>query len=174
MSLPRLSIRAMLFGVLLVAGNCAALRLLGRGALVGLIFGIFSVLPMSNILAVACYRRLTRKSPVGPFFIGFSLSGAMAILIWFNFWLMADERWLTSALKGFERGLDKSIGYFTYYTFNIDKNLIKIPYYIIVFVSAFVLSGTLPQMILASTGGRIARRYLAKSSTTSPGSRPPG
>ena len=123
---------------------------------------------MSNILAVVCYRRLTRKPRVGPFFIGFVFSGAMAILVWFNFWLMADEGWLASTLLRISLDLVRNLEYYT------SNNSIIIAVHHVVFNLAFILSGTLPQMMVAIAGGWIARRYVAKTSTTSPGSQPPG
>lgn len=70
MSLPRMSIRAILFGVLLIAVNCAALRLVGGYASCGLVFGVFSILPMSNILAVACYDRKDTHCKPNPVPLG--------------------------------------------------------------------------------------------------------
>jgi hypothetical protein len=67
----------------------------------GLVLGVFSVFPMLNILAVTSYLKLTRKAPGGPFFVGFGLSRATAIVVWFSFWMMADEGWLISTVLRF-------------------------------------------------------------------------
>jgi hypothetical protein len=155
----------MLFGVLLVAGNCAVLR---GPYTSGLFLGTFSVLPMSNILAVACYRKLSCKSPVSPFFIGFGLSGAMAILIWFNFWLMVDEGWYTPALRRFGLGLDHGINSYT------KRFSVNVIIFWLFSIFGFLLSGMLPQMMVAMTGGWIVRRYSARSVTANPGSRQSG
>jgi hypothetical protein len=162
-----MSIRAMLFGVLFIAGNCAALRLVIRGyPPLGLVFGVFFIVPMSNILAVACYRSLTRRTSARPFFVGFELSGALAILVCFNFCLTADEKrlmamnaWLSSTLE--------TIYLFENTNLNFGNLFINMLCYSIIF-SVFVSLTALPQMLVALTGGWIARRYAAISNPTIP------
>jgi hypothetical protein len=99
MSLPRSSVRSLLLGVFLVAGNCAALRWLGGHAPLGLRLGILSAMPMSNLLAVASYRASTRRTPRRPFLVGFGSSGALAVLLCFNLFLMADGKQLSEFLN---------------------------------------------------------------------------
>jgi hypothetical protein len=108
MALPQVSIRAILFAVILVAADCASLRLvIGSYAPYGLVFGLLGILPMANVLAIACYRSLSRRTTRQPFFVGFALSGALAVLVWFNLCLGADEKrlaalnaWLAKTLEG--------------------------------------------------------------------------
>jgi hypothetical protein len=158
MSLPRFSIRAMIFAVFLVAADLAALGLIGPYALDGLRFGLLSILPMSNILAVASYRASTRRTPGRAFLIGFVLAGALAVLIWFHLFLMADERRLVAMLNWYAETLVDNVRYY------ITTN--KIFYVIVCLIISlilFVSLSVLPQMVVALSGGWIARRYAARS-----------
>jgi len=158
MSLPRLSIRAMLFGVLLVAGNCAALRLLGSYAPLGLGLGIYSSMPMSNIVAVAFYRALTSRTPRRPFLVGFGLSGALAVLLCFNLFLIADERQLADFLNWY---IDKFVNYVQ--SFATITNRSCTIFSLLVNLILFVCLSVLLQMLVALSGGWIARRFAARS-----------
>jgi hypothetical protein len=161
MSLLRLSIRAMFFGVLLVAGNCAAWRLLLGYPPAALALGIFSVMPMSNILAVAVYRASTRRSLGQPFLIGFVLAGALAVLIWFHLSLMAEERQLTAMLNWYSKILVDNVRYYV-----TTNQKLYITICLIISVLLFASLSVLPQMLVAMSGGWIARRYAKTSDIT--------
>jgi hypothetical protein len=78
MSTPQFSIRSTMFAVLLAAANCALLPLaFVHYAPMGLVFGVFGIFPMANILAIACYRNLSRRTAGRPFFLGFALTGSL-------------------------------------------------------------------------------------------------
>jgi hypothetical protein len=82
---------------LLVAANCALLpSVFVPYAPVGLACGVFGILPMANILAITCYRNLSRRTAGRPFFVGFALTGALFVVGWFNFCMTADEKRLTA------------------------------------------------------------------------------
>lgn len=161
MSLPRLSIRSILFAILLLAVDFAALRAMVAGSAFGLTFGILSILPMVDVLAVACYRRLTltANKPVRPSFAGFGLMGSMAVLLWLNYWLMADGGQWMSMLKRFETQADRVI---LFYSRNKGVNII---FYLTMTVVFHLATGFLPQLTIALTGGWITRQYSNKATT---------
>jgi hypothetical protein len=163
MSLPRFSIRAMLFGVLLVAGNCAALRLRGSYPSLGLGLGIYSAMPMSNILAIAFYRAFTRRTPRRPFLVGFGLSGALAVLLCFNLLLMDDERQLSAFLNWHIDNVVKDIYLFTTLSKITCTILCQL---VILFI--FICSSVLLQTLVALSGGWIARHAAAPAGRRSP------
>src|SRR4051794_573928 len=100
MSFSRFSVRAILLVVLLIAADCAAFRMVIWGyAPLGLVFGMFGIFPMVNLLAVVCYRGFLQRRYRRPFFVGFTSSGAVVVLIWLNVFLLADEKPLTTFLR---------------------------------------------------------------------------
>ena len=139
MTRPRISMRALLFAVLLIAADCAIIRL-GIAAMtggIGLVFGLFGVLPMANLLAIGAYRLVSRRAAGRRFLIGFELSGLVVILVLFNLCLMIDEKWLLSydswmidkvdnsligqyvqrhAKDGYARSISQGIGVLAFYT----------------------------------------------------------
>jgi hypothetical protein len=153
----QISLRSILFGILLVAADCAALRFALGDRTYGLVFGIFGILPMANILAIACYRSLSRRMAARPSFVGFVSSGAIAILLWFNWCLSAEERrlgafgtWMNQTLRSIP---------FVYDISNyIDNQFARALY--LGFVHLFFLASmtALPQLFLAVLGGWVARR----------------
>jgi hypothetical protein len=172
MPIPQVSILSLSFGVLLIAGNCAALRMiLGGYAPHGLVVGVFSILPMSNILAVACYRSLTRRTSRGPFLLGFGLSGALAILVCFHFCMTADERWFLAFnswfVSKFAR-INRLLGRVAYFVDCFDNAFLKNAYYAVLNLSLLFSLTALPQLLVALSGGWIARRYAARSRPTIP------
>lgn len=171
MPLPRMSIRGILFGACLIAGDCATLRLLGGYPQIGLVFGVLSVLPMANVLAVACYRRLARCASGEPFFVGFGLSGALLILVWFNLSLTADEQQLT-ALNAWFAAILESIDVLADIGSSIENQAVKMCYYGVVNISAFCLLTAVPQLLVALSCGWLARRYAGKSSFAIPSAAP--
>lgn len=154
MSSPRLSVRSILFGVLLIAVNLAAVRAIVEGASFGLTFGLFSTLPMANLLAMCCYRKFTSET-VGPSFASFAVLGILSILGWLNFWLTTDARWWMSSLKRVESQIDVVLPMVTR-----DPG-ISIATYSILIVLFHLLAGFLPQLLIALSGGWLARRYAA-------------
>jgi len=95
-----------MFAVLLAAANCALL-LSGfqPGAPLGLVFGVLGILPMANILAIACYRNLSRRTAGRAFFVGFGLTGALLVLVWFNVCMTADEK----RLRAFNTWMSRTV-----------------------------------------------------------------
>src|SRR4051812_39433397 len=107
MVFPQLSVRTILLVVSLIAADCAALRAIAGGSVhVRVVVGLFGILPMSNILAIASYRYLSRHAISQPYFLGFGSSGAVAILIYLLFCLTADEERLMSLIMGVARTVE--------------------------------------------------------------------
>ena len=105
MSIPQFSIRSTMFAVLLVAANCALLPSVFVGyPPVGLGCGVFGILPMANILAITCYRNLSRRTAGRPFFVGFALTGALLVVGWFNVCMRADESGSLTTTTGYTGG----------------------------------------------------------------------
>jgi hypothetical protein len=164
MAIPQISIRSLVFTVSLIAGDCAALRMgLDNSAPYGLMVGLFTILPMSNILAVACYRSLASRTPGRPFFLGFGLSGAAAMLACFYYSMMVDGRKLHDINFHFAKFFN-IVNYFIqrHVIYLRDNNIRKI-YYAILNITLLVLLTLTPQMFVALSGGWIARRYAARS-----------
>jgi hypothetical protein len=171
MPLPRMSIRGVLFGAFLIAGDCATLRLLGGYARIGLVFGVLSVLPMANVLAVACYRSLARRASGEPFFVGFGVSGALLILVWFNLCLTADEKQLT-AINAWFASILENIEVLADIGSSIENQTAKMCYYAVVNIFAFALLTAVPQLLVALSCGWLARRYAGKSRFAIPSAAP--
>jgi hypothetical protein len=139
----------------LVAVDCAASRtVVGGYAAPGLVVGVYGILPMSNLLAVACDRNASRHTTGRPFFLGFGLTGVLAIVVYFNLCLTADDQrvlvvitWIENRqlLRDFESSISSgSIG--------------AICHYAIMVLSVAGLT-TLPLMVLSLSDGWIARRF---------------
>lgn len=162
MSFPRVSIRTILFVVLLVAADLACLRFFAVPyAPLGLVYGMVGILPMANLLAIAGYRSFSRRTLRRPFFLGFATSAMLANLIWLNGWLAADERslmawnrWMTETLRGhpFFSSTSLLIGS------GPASQAVAFAYLI-----SFIILATLPQLLLAISGGRAATHLAAAS-----------
>ena len=164
MSIPRISIRSLVFTVSLVAGDCAALRMsLSESAPYGLMFGMFAILPMSNILAVACYRCLAGRRLGRPFFLGFGSSGAAAMLVCFYFCMMVDARRLHDINFYFAKIFNTVNLFIQRYVIYFKDNNIRQVYYAILNISLLFLLTITAQMFVALCGGWLARRYAARS-----------
>ena len=153
--------------MLLIAGDCAALRMsLGDSAPYGLMVGMFTILPMSNILAIACYRSLAGRTSGRPFFLGFGLSGVLAMLACFNFCLMVEAKQLHSINFQFAVIISNTDFFIQRYIVCFRNNDIRNLYYLILNISLLFSMTTMPQMFVALSGGWIARRYAKASDTT--------
>lgn len=163
MLIPRISIRSLVFAVLLIAGDCAALRLgLGGPAPYGLMVGILAILPMSNIVAVACYRGLAARTSGRAFLLGFGLSGAVAVLACFYFCLIVEASELHRINSRFAN-LFNILNIFIqrYIIYFRDSNTREI-YHAVLNLSLLAFLTLTPQMFVALSGGWLARRYAAR------------
>jgi hypothetical protein len=156
--IPRVSMRASLFVVFLIAANCAASRLVfGGHARQGLVFGLFGIWPMANVLAVACYRGLSSGRVGRPFFLGFGLCGALAIIGWLNFCLLADEAvflgfsiWMAQTLEG--------LPFVLAFVAWCPYPAVAMALGAVLTVAFCCLLTAVPQMLLALCGGWVAER----------------
>jgi hypothetical protein len=161
MSVPQFSVRSTSFAVLLIAADCALLRLvIGGYPPMGLVFGVFGILPMANILAIACYKNLSRRTAGRPFFVGFGVSGTLLVLVWFNVCMTADEKRLTAFNNWMNRTV-KDIASVHDIARSIEIIIDPGLYYATVYVFFFTLLTTLPQLLLALFAGWVARRFRA-------------
>jgi hypothetical protein len=167
MSIPQFSIRSIIFAVFLVAANCALLTPISGYCPLGFLFGVVGVLPMANILAIACYRNLSRRTLGRPFFAGFALTGALLVVVWFNVCMTADENRLTA----FNRWMNRTvlgISFLHDIAYSIDIAILRDLFFLIVYVSFFTLLTAVPQLLLALFGGWVARRFTAAPNATPP------
>ena len=167
MTIRRISIRSLVFAVLLVAGDCAALRLgLGGPTPYGLMVGILAILPMSNILAVACYRSLAARSSGRPFFLGFGLSGALAVLACFYFCMMIDAVELHRINLRFAHMFRISDGFIQKHIIYFKNNNARDIYHGVLNITLLSLLTITPQVLVALSGGWLFRRCAAKTGPT--------
>lgn len=167
MSMARFSIRSILFAVFLVAADCALLTPISGYCPLGYVFGVFGVLPMTNILAIACYRNLSRRTAGRPFFAGFTLTGLILVVAWFNVCMTADEyrlmkfnHWMNRAIRG--------ISFLHDFANAIDIAIPRELIFLIVYLSFFALLTAGPQLLLALFVGWVARRFTAALSPAPP------
>jgi hypothetical protein len=159
MPLPRLSIRAILFVVLLVAADLTAFRIVVSGyATPGLVVGVFGILPVSNLLAIVAYRNLSRTSMGRPFFVGFASSGVLAILVYFYLCLTVDDRRLMSFMLWVARAVE-DLRLVKYLGSNLSSGTSRLSYHHAVKLLSFAALTTFPMVILALFGGWIARSF---------------
>ena len=98
MSIPRISIRVMLLGIVWIAVECSIFQWVLGTHSQEIVMGTFGDYLMFHFLAYIIYRNYWRRAMGQPFFTGFVLSGASAMLVWFYFCLFADESWLKMLL----------------------------------------------------------------------------
>jgi hypothetical protein len=172
MPIPQVSIRSLVCSVLLIAGDCAAVRMgLAGSAPLGLTIGILAILPMSNILAVASYRGLASRGSRRPFLLGFGSAGATVMLMCFYAFLMTDAACLHRLNVQFA-GIFDLANRFTqrhiiYFRDNDSRNL----YYAVLNVALLLLLTTTPQLLVALFGGWIARQCVSRPSPPPGGDR---
>jgi hypothetical protein len=160
MSIARFSIRSIAFVVFLVAANCALLMPISGYCPLGYLFGVFGMLPMANILAVACYRNLSRRTARRPFFAGFALTGALSVVLWFNVCMAADEYRLTAFNTWMSRTIFE-ISFLHDIANSINIAFAHDLFFLIVYLSFLTLLTTVPQLLLAVFAGWVARRFFA-------------
>ena len=160
MSIARFSTRSIIFAVFLVAANCALLMPIGGYCPLGFLFGVFGMLPMANILAIACYRNLSRRTAGRPFFAGFALTGALLVIVWFNACMTAAEYrlfafnvWINQTV--FDVSLLHEIA------ISIEAAIPRNLFFLIVYLSFFGVLTTGPQLLLALSVGWLTRRFTA-------------
>jgi hypothetical protein len=167
MSIARFSIRSVIFAVFLVAANCALLMPISGYCPLGFLYGVFGMLPMANILAIACYRNLSRGTAGRPFFAGFALTGWLLVVVWFNVCITAAEY----RLFAFNVWMNQTV-WDTPFLHDIANSIdIAIPrnlFFLIVYLSFFGLLTTGPQLLLALFVGWVARRLTAALNPTPP------
>ncbi len=151
MSLPKVSIRALLFGVFLIAVDCSVFRDIGRPASgYPFLFGTLGVCLMSHILAITCYRRYFQRMIGQPFYVGFALSGALAIAVWISFSMFANETWLGP--------LSHARIFLSRYMPGAGSMV----------VALFCLSTALPQLLVALAGGYLGRYFARRFARSNP------
>ena len=167
MSIARFSIRSVIFAVFLVAANLALLMPISGYCPLGYLFGVFGMLPMANILAIACYRKLSRRTAVRPFFTGFGLTAAFLVVLWFNLCMTADENQLTAFNRWMNRTI-LDISFLHDVANLIDIRILRDLFSLIMYLSLFTLLTAVPQLLLALSGGWVARRLTAALNPTPP------
>ncbi len=161
MSIPQFSIRSIMFAVVLVAANCAVVpSVFVLYAPLGFIFGVFGILPMANILAIACYRNLSRRTAGRAFFVGFAVTGALVVVVWFNVCMTANENRLVAFNIWMNRTV-KELPFVQDVASLIGSTLGSNIYNFIIYLLFFILLTTLPQLLLALMAGCVARRFTA-------------
>jgi hypothetical protein len=157
----------MLFAVFLVAANFALLTPISGNCPLGFLFGVFGMLPMFNILVIACYRNLSRRTAGRPFFAGFALSGAILVVVWFNGCMTVNE----NRLGDFNAWINRTIHGISFLHHVADSMDIAIPrnlFFLIVYMTFFTLLTLVPQLLLSLFVGWIARRFTAARNPTPP------
>ena len=168
MSIARFSIRTIIFAVFLVAANFALLKPISGYCPLGFLFGVLGMLPMANILAIACYRNLSRRTAGRPFFASFALTGSLLVVVWFNVCMTAAE----SRLIAFNTWMNRTIFGMSFLhdiAFSIDSAIPHDLFFLIVYLSFFALLTAVPQLLLALFVGWVARRFSAARNPTPPG-----
>jgi hypothetical protein len=163
--MARFSIRSILFAVFLIAADCALLKPIGGYCPLGFVFGVSGMLPMANILAIACYRNVSRGTAGRPYFAGFALTGAILIVVWFHVCmeapdnrLLAFNTWINRTIFGISFLHDVAI--------SIDNVIPHDLFFFIVYVSFFTLMTAVPQLLIALIAGWVARRFAAALNST--------
>jgi hypothetical protein len=167
MSIARFSIRSIIFAVFLAAANCAFLMPISGYCPLGYLFGIFGVLPMANILAIACYRNLARRRAGRPFFAGFALTGVILVVGFFNICLTAEEY----RLRNFNTWMNRTIfetSFLHDIASSIDMAFPRELFFLIIYLSFFALLTTVPQLLVALFAGWAARRFTAGLNPSTP------
>jgi hypothetical protein len=160
MSIARFSLRSVIFAVFLVAANCALLTPISGYCPLGFLFGVFGVLPMANILAIASYRNLSRRTAGRPFFAGFALTGALLVVVWFNVCMTAPEYRLF-AFNTWMNQVLSDISFLHDIANSIDIAIAHDLVFLIAYLSFFTLLTAVPQLLLALFIGWVARRFTA-------------
>jgi hypothetical protein len=167
MSIARFSIRSIMFAAFLLAANCALLLPISGYCPLGYVFGIFGVLPMANILAIASYRNLARRRAGRPFFAGFALAGVILVAVFFNVCMKAEEY----RLRAFNNWMNATIheaSFLHEIATSIDMAIARDLFFLIVYLSFFALLTTVPLLIVAIFAGWSARRFTAALHPTAP------
>jgi hypothetical protein len=153
-----------MFGVFLAAANSALLpSVFVPYAPVGLVFGVLGILPMVNIVAIVCYRARPRRPAGRALSVGFALTGALLAVVWFNVCMTADEKQLMAFnawmyrtvtenpfVHGIALSVDSVTGSSSYLYITLLIHLIL-----------FILTTTVPQLLLALIVGWVAHRITA-------------
>jgi hypothetical protein len=158
--MARFSIRTLIFVVFLVAANLALLMPISGYCPLGFVFGVFGMIPMANILAIACYRKLSRRTAGRPFFAGFALTGAILVVVWFNICITADEHRLT-AFKNWMNRTIFGISFLHDIAYSIDISIARDLLFLIAYLSLFTLLTVVPQLLLSLFVGWAAGRFSA-------------
>ncbi len=156
MRAPRFTIRTLVFATALVGVDCALLISGARTGPFGPSFWILTSFSMLNILAVVCYRNLTRGAPLKPFFLGFAAFGALSLLLWLNWCLRADYQ----TIKTFAQRTDQTqhiayLGEISKRITNGTPFYIIISYVLLIFIHELAITA-LPHLAIALAGGWLA------------------
>jgi ABC-type antimicrobial peptide transport system permease subunit len=161
MTTPRFSIQALAFAVLILAADCAILRLAMSvsGSALGLVFALFGSLPMAHALAIILYRLATRPDSRRPFLIGFALAGLAVILASFNLGTTADDRALFNLNQWLNNIADSSP--LAHGRLSSKSSAVETLAFMVSYFSVLALLTALPQFLCALLGGWLGRRIAA-------------
>ena len=168
---PRLSIRTMIFVVLVIAADCAVLRhALDDGIeQPGVQFGVLAVLPMVNILALGLYR----GGGGLPFLIGFEAFGLLAVLLFAGCFILSPSDWISEldhVLVGFFKQYDS----YNELLKHAGSSIFARTSLLAIGVTTLALLFGTPQFLIALSGGFLFRAIARRRGlATREAGRPP-